>query len=221
MIVALPLAGCGKKEVAAPGEQTQGGSATPGGGSGGSTGGKTWAYGQLKPGEHVKYTMRSEYQGAVQSGWFSWDISDAGGGKLKITYVGHFAGLDYSDAEIVSAEKPLADFRVAPLPIYMVPLLSVPWGELLADCPWSVGSRWSCEAKFGLLGKKEAALEVTGTAAYIDINGFTGTWTRTSFGTVITTSWCVDPDLPVVLYARVCDTPPGVYEYTLVEATGF
>ncbi len=229
LIVTLPLAGCGKNEPATSGDQTpgggtsQGGGASPGGGSAepGSGAGKAWAYGQLQPGQHVKYTMRGELGGAVQTGWFSWDVTDAGGGRLKIAYVGHFADMDYSDAATVSAETPLADFRVTPLPIYMVTLLGPFWGDILADCPWTVGSKWSTEASIGLLGTREFVLEVTGTANYADIDGFTGTWTRKSSGTVITTSWCVNPDLPVVLYARVADSPPGVYEYTLIEATGF
>ncbi len=221
MIVAFPLAGCGKKQTAAPGDQTQGGGAPPGSGSGEPAAGKTWAYGQLKPGQHVKYTMRGELSGAVDVGWFTWDVTDAGGGQLNITYNGHFDEIDYSDAVTVSAQTPLGDFRVAPLPIYMVTLLVPFWGDILADCPWTVGSKWSTEAPIGLLGTKEFALEVTGTAAYADIDGLTGTWTRESFGAVVTTSWCVNPDLPVVLYARVCDSPPGIYEYTLVEASGF
>ncbi len=223
IIVALPLAGCGKKQSAGPGDQTPGGGASPGGGAGqpGGGGGKTWAYGQLKPGQHVKYTMRGELSGAVQTAWFSWDVTDAGGGQLKIAYNGHFADMDYSDSVTVSAATPLGDFRVAPLPIYMVTFLGPFWGDILAGCPWTVGSKWSTEAPIGLLGTKEFALEVTGTANYAGIDGFTGKWTRDSSGTRITTTWCVNPDLPVVLYAAIGDSPPGVYEYTLVEATGF
>ena len=217
MIMALPLTGCGKKPIAAPGDGAQGGGAAPGGGSGGSTSGKTWAYGLLKAGEYVKYTIRAEYSGAVENGWFAWSISDAGGGRLKIAYVGNFDGNDFSGDETVSAENPLADFRVAPLPICMVPILTCRWDTFLADCPWSVGGKWSFEGTSG-----EVSLEVKGTGAYAGLEGYEGAWTMKVLGDgVVTTSWCVNPDFPLVLHTSYRNTPPGVYEYTLVEAAGF
>ena len=42
-----------------------------------------WNFGRLAAGQHVKYTINVSSQGSTNSGWFTWDIKEAMGPRLR------------------------------------------------------------------------------------------------------------------------------------------
>ncbi len=233
-IVALPLTGCGKKEPApsgtpapAPtgntGAGTSGGSTSGGttGGTGGSgSGSETWEAFHFKAGEHLKYTISINDGSQTTEGWFSYDFSDAGGGKLNLAYAGSYAEQAFSGTVQVSGENALSDLQsgLTSDPFAMmalIPLVMIPWDYYFADRDLIEGNTWTYSA-----GGASVTFKVAGTATYAGIEGRVGTWTATNEGVTTTAEFCVSPSFPMALHVKVND-PTSTFEYTLTEASGF
>ncbi len=61
---------------------------------------------------------------------------------------------------------------------------------------------------------------MTGEESYAGITGYSGKWTATAGGQSVTTTFCISPTFPLALCTKM-QAAGGVFEYTLVEATGF
>ena len=215
MVLALPLAGCKK----APASQTGGGQDTGGQGTGGSSGAAQGvAFFKFEPGQHLKYQVSMP---GGQGGWFSLDISDGGGGKLKIDFAGAFAGQAFSGTVNAGADTVAADLAAGAgtnpfAAVCLVPVVAIPWNQYFSDGQWGLGSKWAYEA-----GGATWSFEVTGNETYAGITGSAGTWKATAGGQTTTCTFCVNPDFPMALHTKFYTAADAWLEYTLEEATGF
>jgi hypothetical protein len=209
LVFTMPLTGC-KKEQA-------GGGQSPGGGQGaGDAVGP--AFFKFKAGQHLKYKLS---MAGGQNGSFTLDISDGGGGKLKVDYAGKFAGQPFSGSVLAGVDTVAQDLATGAgtnpfAAVCLVPLVAVPWNIYFEGGKFETGSKWSQET-----GGAKLTFEITGTATYAGITGSVGTWTVTSAGQTATCTFCVNPSFPMALQSKVYSAPNVWMEYTLEEATGF
>lgn len=179
LALALPLTGCKPKAPVSQGDTGGSTGGTSGAGTTGGTPPAAWAYCQLAAGEHVKYTITAGGGGQAVNGWFTWDISDAGGGKLKIAYAGNWAGQSFSGDATVGATTVAADlvpaFQSNPFAmIAVLPIVTTPWGAYFSGAQWEVGKSWSWSG-----GGTSMTFSLTGEETYAGIKGYAGQWVAT------------------------------------------
>ncbi len=180
-----------------------------------------WNFGQLAAGQHVRYTIDIDSQASTTSGWFTWDITDAGGGNLAIAYNGNYAGMGFSGTFTVGATTLVSDLptKVSGDPmagLTFLPLFTTPWQAYFGQAEWAVGKTWSYSGTGATI-----TFSVTGTETYAGVEGYVGNWAATANGQTVTNDFCVSPDFPLALHCKIVGPDGSKLEYTLTEATGF
>jgi hypothetical protein len=169
-----------------------------------NSGTEQWTTVTLKPGGHFKYT-------AVVGGfevWFTYDLVDAGSGRLEIVVRGRLSGEDFSRSVIVTPDAVAASLKDVTDPLtefVMRPLDPIPYSVILKAYDLQVGSK---------VDAGNVTVEITGTAVYAGIRGYAGYSKLKKEGDVST--FCVAPNCPLTLYLKF-----ELVEYTLVEASGY
>ena len=169
------------------------------------TGSGKWAFLKLKAGEYFKYAMKSD---RGLSGWVSIKAEDAGGGVLKVTLAGEWAG-SFSEVQKLKPGMSGQDLY------YKIkdPTASNAMGSILFfdnalvdDTTWKDGFTWS-------QGTRSIAVKDSKTC--LGVQGLLATFTSKSFGKVQKSVYCVNPAFPLPIYVSV----PGANDTFTLELT--
>ncbi len=230
--VSFPLAGCKKAEPQpAEGAGETGGS--PDGmtgvevGQDPSTGDELGEWGDWDfdpaPGQRHKYTINMVSHGELeppQPGWYEVTFSDAGGGKLKVAYVGNCFGRDFS-GEYLTVPHGWDLHQVGDSAVDDIVLrLTGPALQLTASSrsggrrTWTAGENWSYVNQLG----DKLTFTITGKRAFAGITGAYGEYTETVGNDTLLTEFCVNPNVPLPLYVKDVLTTGTEDRYVLFES---
>jgi hypothetical protein len=168
-----------------------------------------WSYFQFKSGQFLKYEMKSE---RGLSGWLSIKVEDGSPGGLNVTLAGKWTGEFSETAKLKPGMSPFEfvySFKNVQIPNAAGSLLNID-SVLVDNTTWKDGFRWT---------QGDQSIEVKGEKECAGIKGLLVLYTSKSFGRVQKKTYCVNPRVPLPLYAEV-PAANDTWTYELVESKG-
>jgi hypothetical protein len=168
-----------------------------------------WSYFQFKPGQFLKYEMKSE---RGLSGWLSIRIEDGSPGGLNVTLAGKWTGEFSETAKLkpgMSAFELVYAFKNVEIPNAAGSLLNID-AVLVDNTTWKDGFHWT---------QGDHSIEVKGEKECAGIKGLLVSYTRKNFGRVQKSTYCVNSRIPLPIYAEV-PAANDTWTYELVESKG-
>jgi hypothetical protein len=156
-----------------------------------------WSYFKFKPGQYLKYEMTSE---RGLKGWLSIKIEEGGNGVFNVTIAGKpgMSAIDlvyvFKNDEIPNAASNLLDIDAI----------------VVDNTTWKDGFKWT---------KGDNSIEVKGERECAGMKGLLAVYTRKVFGRIQKSTYGVNSDLPLPLYAEV-PAANDTWTYELVEVKG-
>jgi hypothetical protein len=170
---------------------------------------------RFQDGQGFRYRVNLVDKGVASNGWFDLVFTDVGEGRIRVNYSGEmgapFSGSFVSarsrvDWQTGMSDSPLACALLLGLTVTPVVALDV------VGQSWNVGAFW-------ILGQGPTAMSitVTGRRAYGGITGAVADWTTPE----ATSLFCVNPNVPLALYAKLVTDASNYIEYILTGCIGF
>jgi hypothetical protein len=169
-----------------------------------------WSYFQFKPGQFLKYEMKSE---RGLSGWLSIRIEDGSPGGLNVTLAGKWTGEFSETAKLkpgMSAFEFVYAFKNVDIPNAAGSLLNMD-AVLVDNTTWKDGFHWA---------QGDQSIEVKGEKECAGIKGLLVAYTSKNFGRVQKRTYGVNSRIPLPIYAEV-PAANDTWTYELVESKGF
>ncbi len=169
-----------------------------------------WSYFQFKPGQYLKYDMKSER--GIQ-GWLSIKIEDGGSGVLNVTVAGKWTK-DFSETAKLKPKMSAFDlayaFKDSEITNAASSILNID-AAVVDNTEWKDGFKWA---------KGDSSIEVKGEKECAGVKGLVAVYTSKLFGRVQKKTYAVNPSLPLPLYAQV-PAANDTWTYELAEKKGF
>ena len=169
-------------------------------------GSEKWAYFKFKPGQFFKYDMNSQ---RGLKGWLSVKIEDGGNGILNVTLAGNWTGEFSETAKLkpgMSSFDLVYAFKNAAIPNAAGSIVNVE-DAVVENTAWKDGFKWAQGAR---------SIEVKGQKEAAGVKGLLATYSSQSFGRVQKRTYCVNPGIPLPIYAEV-PAANDTWTYLLVE----
>lgn len=169
-----------------------------------------WSYFQFKPGQYLKYDMKSAR--GIQ-GWLSLKVDDGGKGVLNVTVAGKWTK-DFSETAKLKPGQSAFDLAYAFKDIEITnaasSLLDVD-SAVVENTVWKDGFTWA---------KGDQSILVKGEKECAGVKGLLAVYSSKSFGRVQKKTFGVNTGLPLPIFVEV-PAANDTWTYTLVEKKGF
>jgi hypothetical protein len=168
-----------------------------------------WSYFKFKSGQFFKYEIKSE---RGLEGWLSVKIEDESPGVFNVTLAGKWNGEFSETAKLkpgMSAFDLVYSFKNIEIPNVASSLLNIN-ADVVNNTTLKDGFLWT---------QGDSSIEVKGERECAGIKGLLVTYSSKAFGRAQKRIYCVNPNIPLPLYAEV-PAANDTWTYELVESDG-
>jgi len=169
-----------------------------------------WSYFKFKPGQFLKYEMKSE---RGLKGWLSIKVEGESQGILSVTLAGKWADAEFSETVPLKPKMSAFDlvysFKNVEILNAAGSLLNID-AAVVDNTTWENGFHWA---------QGDQSIDVKGERECAGIKGLLVVYSSKTFGRVQKRTYCVNSNFPLPLYAEV-PAANDTWTYELVESKG-